>query len=243
MHYIDVQDVGFSYDDEPVLTDISFTVDPGEFVILTGENGAAKSTLIKNILGLLHPTTGHITVSSKNIAGDKMQIGYLPQTVTNFNAGFPSLVYDFVKSGRFQQNRWFKRMDDEDKQHIRRALDSVGMWEQRNSRIGALSGGQKQRVALARVFATDPDLFVFDEPTTGMDKTSRDRFYRLLQHNARDHGKAILMVTHEDIQLENYFDKQIHLVRKEDSPWRCFSMSSCNGRSLHAESSLSSHQS
>ena len=94
-----------------------------------------------------------------------------------------------------------------------------------------LSGGQKQRICLARIFATDPDLFVLDEPTAGMDKASRERFYHLLHHACAHHGKAILMVTHEEEALEQYLDKHIHLQRKEDSPWRCFSMVSCKEHS------------
>lgn len=231
MHYIEVKDFGFSWDNEPVLNDISFTVDQGEFVILTGENGAAKSTLLRNVLGLLTPKEGTAVINKQNAAGRRMQVGYVPQTIASFNAGFPSRVYEFVLSGRYQNNRWFKKMDADDHHHVKRALDSVGMWEQRDKKIGELSGGQKQRICLARVFCTDPDLFILDEPTTGMDKDSRAAFYELLRHNTRHHGKAILMVTHEDGLLADYYDKQIHLVREENSPWRCFSMTSCNGHS------------
>ena len=145
--------------------------------------------------------------------------------------GFPSTVYELVASGRYQQGRWFQRLDQEDHEHIEKALKSVGMWDERDKRIGELSGGQKQRICLARIFATDPDLFVLDEPTAGMDKTSRERFYHLLHHSCAHHGKAILMVTHEEEDLEHYVDKHIHLMRKEDSPWRCFSMVSCKEHS------------
>lgn len=231
MHYIEVKDLRFSWDGEPVLNEISFTVDQGEFVILTGENGAAKSTLLRNVLGLLSPEEGSASISKKNAAGKKLQVGYVPQAIASFNAGFPSRVYEFVLSGRYQNSHWFKRVDSEDHEHVRRALDSVGMWEQRDKKIGELSGGQKQRICLARVFCTDPDLFILDEPTTGMDKNSRAAFYELLRHSTRHHGKAILMVTHEDGLLADYYDKQIHLVREEDSPWRCFSMSSCKEHS------------
>lgn len=228
MAYINVNKLGFAYDEEPVLTDISFTVEPGEFVVLTGENGAAKTTLLKLILGLLSPTEGEAHLAKRNRQGQKLQVGYVPQTIASFNVGFPSTVEQFVASGRFQQDRWFKPLDAEDHEHIERALRSVGMWEARQKRIGDLSGGQKQRIGLARVFATDPDCFVFDEPTTGMDKTSRRSFYELLQHNTDVHGKAILLVTHDDIDLSEFYDKHIHLTRKEGTPWRCFSMTSCS---------------
>ena len=231
MSYVSVENLSFSYDNEPVLENISFTVEPGEFVILTGENGAAKSTLLKNILGLLTPKQGKATIATVNTKGETLSIGYAPQQISSFNVGFPSTVYELVASGRYQQDRWFQRLDKEDHEHIERALKSVGMWDERHKRIGELSGGQKQRICLARIFATDPDLFVLDEPTAGMDKTSRERFYQLLHHSCAHHGKAILMVTHEEEDLEQYVDKHIHLMRKEDSPWRCFSMVSCKEHS------------
>lgn len=160
-------------------------------------------------------------------------VGYAPQQISSFNIGFPSKVLEFVQSGRYQNNRWFKKLDEEDHEHVRKALESVGMWDMRDKKIGELSGGQKQRIALARIFATDPDLFVLDEPTTGMDKESREGFYRLLRHNSRVHNKAILMVTHEHEDIKEYMDRQIKLVRKENSPWRCFSMGSCKEHSKH----------
>lgn len=231
MSYISVENVGFSYDNEQVLTDISFDVNPGEFTILTGENGAAKTTLLKLILGLLPVKVGRISVAKKNVHNQQLLIGYAPQQIASFNVGFPSTVYELVQSGRYPNNRWFKRLDEHDREHIEKALKSVGMWEHRFKKIGELSGGQKQRVFLARIFATDPDLFILDEPTTGMDSTSRKQFYDLLKHACVHHGKAVLMVTHEDGALDDYVDTHIHLVREENLPWRCFSMTSCKERS------------
>lgn len=226
MHYIEVENLSFYYDEEPVLTGINYHVDAGEFVTLTGENGAAKSTLVKATLGLLKPKTGTVTIAKENIEGKKLSVGYIPQQIASFNVGFPSTVLELVQSGRFPKDRWFKRLTDRDHEHVKKALDAVGMWEMRHKKIGELSGGQKQRISLARVFATDPDLFILDEPTTGMDAKSRNNFYKLLRHSAHQHQKAILMITHDHEEIKNYADRQIHLVRKEDSPWRCFHMNS-----------------
>ncbi|SDC24364.1 zinc transport system ATP-binding protein [Pelagirhabdus alkalitolerans] len=236
MQYIRVNDLAFHYENEPVLENISFEVNPGDFVMLTGENGAAKTTLLRNILGLLKPTKGTVSLSSKNRKGKKLVVGYVPQQVASFNAGFPSTVLELVQSGRFQRGKWFKKLDKHDKEHVRRSLESVGMWDMRHKKIGELSGGQKQRISIARVFATDPNLFVLDEPTTGMDVHSREQFYQLLKHNSEAHGKGILMVTHDHEELRRYADKHIELVRKEGSPWRCFSMDSCKELSKHHSS-------
>lgn len=237
MQYIKVNDLAFHFDDEPVLENISFEVKSGDFVMLTGENGAAKTTLLRNILGLLKPSRGNVELSSKNRWGDNLVVGYVPQQVASFNAGFPSTVLELVQSGRYPRGKWFKRLDKEDKEHVRKSLESVGMWDMRHKKIGELSGGQKQRISIARVFATDPDLFVLDEPTTGMDSKSREEFYRLLKHNSKVHGKGILMVTHDHEELRQFANKHIELIRKENSPWRCFSMDSCKEPSKHHSSS------
>lgn len=228
MAMLSVENLSFFYGSEKVLNDVNFSMDLGELVILTGENGAAKSTLIKNILGLLEPATGTVKLASKNDQGQALSIGYVPQTISAFNTGFPSTVQDFVASGRFPRGRWFRPLTEEDYDHINQALISVDMHHLRHKMIGELSGGQKQRISIARVFAQDPDFFVLDEPTTGMDIDSRLSFYRLIRHACDEHNKAALMVTHADQEIEGYYDREIRLVREEGTQWRCFSLTSSN---------------
>jgi len=232
MHYLEVKDLSFYYDQEPVLSDISFDINPGEFVILTGENGAAKSTLIKTCLGLLKPNKGSVVLSKLNKDGQTLRIGYIPQQIASFNAGFPSTVIELVKSGRYVDGKWFKKLNEDDYDHVQKALESVGMWSYRNKRVGELSGGQKQRIAIARMFASDPDFFVLDEPITGMDKESRTKFYKLMHHNAHTHGKAVLMVTHNTEDVIEYADRHIRLVRDEDTTWNCFNLTCEDCRKL-----------
>lgn len=224
MRYITVENLAFQYDSDPVLEGISYHLDSGEFVTLTGENGAAKSTLIKATLGILSPKHGTVTISKTNQEGKKIRIAYLPQQIASFNAGFPSTVYEFVKSGRYSRNGWFRRLTQHDEEHIRASLESVNMWESRHKRIGSLSGGQKQRIVIARMFASDPDIFVLDEPTTGMDSGTTETFYQLMHHNAHHHKKAVLMITHDPDEVKQFADRNIHLVRNQDLPWRCFNI-------------------
>lgn len=224
MRYITVEGLSFQYENEPVLEEINYHLDSGEFVTLTGENGAAKSTLIKATLGILKPKTGQVTLSATNKDGKKLRIAYLPQQIASFNAGFPSTVQEFVRSGRYPRRGWFKRLTAHDEDHVKASLESVGMWEHRHKRIGSLSGGQKQRAVIARMFASDPDIFVLDEPTTGMDSGTTQQFYELMFHNAKNHGKSILMITHDPDEVATYADRNIHLVRNQSLPWRCFNI-------------------
>ncbi|WP_288623956.1 metal ABC transporter ATP-binding protein [uncultured Streptococcus sp.] len=224
MRYITVEDLSFQYDNEPVLEGINYHLDSGEFVTLTGENGAAKSTLVKATLGILTLKSGQVTISKTNKEGKKLRIAYLPQQIASFNAGFPSTVYEFVKSGRYPRNGWFRRLTKHDDEHVKISLESVGMWENRHKRIGSLSGGQKQRVVIARIFASDPDIFILDEPTTGMDAGTTETFYELMHHSAHKHGKSVLMITHNPDEVKHYADRNIHLVRNQKMPWRCFNV-------------------
>lgn len=224
MRYITVEDLSFQYETEPVLAGVTYHLDSGEFVTLTGENGAAKSTLLKATLGILKPKNGRVTLSKNNKDGKKLRLAYLPQQIASFNAGFPSTVYEFVKSGRYSRNGWFRHLTKHDEEHIRASLESVGMWENRKKRIGSLSGGQKQRAVIARMFASDPDVFVLDEPTTGMDAGTTQTFYDLMNHSAHKHGKSVLMITHDPEEVREFADRNIRLVRNQDLPWRCFNI-------------------
>ncbi|HFI0102275.1 TPA: metal ABC transporter ATP-binding protein [Streptococcus suis] len=233
MRYITVEDLSFYYDKEPVLEHIHYYLDSGEFVTLTGENGAAKTTLIKATLGILKPKQGRVSIVEKSIKGKKLRMAYLPQQIASFNAGFPSTVYEFVKSGRYPRQGWFRRLTAHDEEHVRISLESVGMWEHRDKRLGALSGGQKQRAVIARMFASDPDIFILDEPTTGMDAGTKDAFYQLMHHSAKKHGKSVLMITHDPDELNKYADRNIHLVRDQQSPWRCFNVHEADEEVAH----------
>lgn len=221
MQYISIENLSFLYDKDPVLEDVNFNINNGEFVTLTGENGAAKSTLVKIILGILKKKTGKVFISDKNIAGNDFNISYLPQHAVHFNSGFPSTVYEFVKSGLFRKKSWFKKFTKEDRELIKQALESMNIWDLRNEKIGNLSGGQKQRVIIARMFIYNSDLLILDEPTTGMDEKTRNNFYELLHNMVKNKGVSILMITHDNDVVDKYADKNIHLCKSENNSWCC----------------------
>ncbi|WP_088013944.1 metal ABC transporter ATP-binding protein [Gottfriedia acidiceleris] len=228
MSLIHLKNVKFGYHHTSVIDNVSFEVNKGEFIGITGQNGASKSTLLKLMLGLLKPWSGEVQIN-KNASNQPIKIGYVPQQIASFNVGFPSTVIELVKSGRFNQKKWFEKMNKTDHDVIKNALVMVGMWDYRYYKIGSLSGGQKQKICIARVLASEPNLLVLDEPTTGMDKESRESFYQFLNHQVRKHNRTVVMVTHEKGEVEQYLDKIIHLEKGEHGEWRCLTLNSCNG--------------
>ena len=213
MNYLQVKDVSYQYDKEPVLEHVSFRVDSGDFVALTGENGTAKTTLMKLIIGILTPRSGSIVRADQNEAGNPLKLSYLPQQAASFNSGFPSTVYEFVRSGLYRKGSWLKPFTSEDRTRVLENLRSVGMWDLRAQKIGTLSGGQRQRMIIARMLCSDSDLYLLDEPTTGMDSLTRQRFYHLLAEKVQKEHCGILMITHEYDAVSEYANKSLHLSR------------------------------
>lgn len=223
-----MRNVVFGYGYEPVIENISLDIQAGQFIGITGPNGAAKTTLLKLMLGLLRPWSGSVTLNQELAGAGKLVIGYVPQQVAAFNAGFPSKVIELVRSGCYPQMGLFGRFTREQEQIVERSLKQVDMWEFRNRKIGELSGGQKQRICIARALAQEPHVLVLDEPATGMDLASRTGFYKLMRHYVSRHGRTVIMVTHGLEETSPYLDTVISLERKENEGWKCLVTNSCS---------------
>lgn len=225
-----MENVVFGYGDKPVIDGVSLDIDVGEFVGITGPNGAAKTTLLKLLLGLLKPWSGSVSINEEVLVEGRLNVGYVPQQVAAFNSGFPSRVLELVKSGCYPRLGLFRRFGPEEKQLVERCLKQVGMWEYRHRKIGELSGGQKQRICIARALAGQPGVLVLDEPTTGMDRQSRQGFYQLMRHMADQHGLTVIMVTHGPEETETYLDRLVSLEQQESEDWQCLTTRSCSVR-------------
>ncbi|MNC45735.1 High-affinity zinc uptake system ATP-binding protein ZnuC [compost metagenome] len=180
------------------------------------------------MLGLLRPWSGTVTLNKELAAEGRLEIGYVPQQVASFNAGFPSKVIELVRSGCYGRLGLFRRFSQEQEALVERCLRQVDMWEYRNRRIGELSGGQKQRICIARALAQQPQVLVLDEPATGMDLESRTGFYGLMRHYVNAHGRTVIMVTHGLEETSPYLDSIISLERKEQEGWICLVTNSCS---------------
>lgn len=193
-----MKNVSFSYEDKPILKDINLDIMPGVFMGLVGPNGGGKTTLIRILLGLIHPEHGSIELFGEQINKfkDWNRIGYVSQKSNAFNRGFPATVYEVVAMGLTAKIGYLRFLKRKHKILIKKALEQVDMLDYIHQNIGDLSGGQQQRVFIARALVADPLLLILDEPTVGVDASNVKRFYDLL-HKLNQDGITLLLITHD----------------------------------------------
>ena len=190
--------VSFAYGSDPVLDDVGLTVARGEFAALTGPNGSGKSTLLRILLGLLPAQRGTVAVFGEppDARHDRWRVGYVPQRL-RIAPDLPATVREIVTAGRLARQGWWRRARKADRDAVDHALESVALTEVRGRRLAELSGGQQQRVLIAKALAAEPELLVLDEPVAGVDVDAQTRFRDSLVHLVREHGAAVLLVSHE----------------------------------------------
>jgi zinc transport system ATP-binding protein len=198
MPVLEARDVSFAYGPHPVLSGISLRVEPGEFVALVGPNGSGKSTLLRLLLGLAEPNAGEVRIFDVPPAElrPRWRLGYVPQRPA-LAGDLPATVEEVVAAGRLARRGWWRRFTDEDRAQITHSLASVALDDLRHRRVRELSGGQQQRAFIAKAFAGQPELLVLDEPVAGVDADSQRLFRDALVHLRREHGAAVLLVSHE----------------------------------------------
>jgi putative ABC transport system ATP-binding protein len=186
-------------EDIRVLSDLDLTIAEGEFLALMGPSGSGKSTLLNLLAGLDRPTSGTIEVAGERVDNlgraalahwRARHVGFvfqfynlLPVLSAERNIELPLLLTNLSKSDR--------------KRHVATALEIVGLTHRAKHTPRTLSGGEQQRVGIARAIVTDPTLILADEPTGDLDRKTGDGILDLLQSLNRQHGKTIIMVTHD----------------------------------------------
>ena len=195
----DVKNLTFTVRGQTILQNISFQIFHGEYIAIIGPNGGGKTTLIRMLLGLEKPTSGEIRIFGKKLKNFKEwhKIGYVPQRAAHVDANFPATVEDIVKMGRIAKRKLFSVMSQEDKAMVEDAMLKMDILDLREKMVGTLSGGQRQRVMIARALASSPEILILDEPNTGVDVKSQQRFYKLLSKLNKEDGITILFITHD----------------------------------------------
>lgn len=190
-----LEDVSAGYGGRPALEHANLDVEAGTLLAVVGPNGAGKSTLLKVMAGLLPAWSGRVEVLGEPPGKAAHRIAYVPQAEL-VDWQFPVTVEDVVTMGRYPKLGWVRRPGAEDRRAVADALELVGMADHRLTQIGSLSGGQRRRVFLARALAAEPDLFLLDEPVTGVDATTQEDLMDILEGQARQ-GKTVVATTHD----------------------------------------------
>jgi zinc transport system ATP-binding protein len=185
---ISLEGVSFSYETEPVLSDVTLTLRRGSFSCIVGPNGGGKTTLFRLVLGLLKPDKGLVRVLGLPPVQARVQVGYVPQDFA-YDKRFPMLVSDVVRMGCLHTPG-----DRTDAERIEEALTTVGLQHRARDWFGSLSGGQRQRVLIARALATNPGVLLLDEPTANVDAAAQEDILQLLE--ALRGRQTVMLVTH-----------------------------------------------
>ena len=205
MSLLSFENVSIGYDNNPIIENLNFEVEQGDYLTILGENGAGKSTLLKTMLGLIRPISGKI-VFDKEVK--RTDIGYLPQQ-TVVQKDFPASTWEIVISGCLAKNGLRPFYTKDDKALAEANIQRLGLEPLKKRCYRELSGGQQQRVLLARALCASDKLLVLDEPVTGLDPKVTIQLYELIDSLNKD-GITIVMISH-DLQALKHANKVLHL--------------------------------
>lgn len=203
--------VTFAYENQTVVSDLSFHVENGDYLCIIGENGTGKSTLMKGILGLKKPVSGSISFG-EDIC--QTQIGYVPQQ-TLTQRDFPASVWEVVLSGCLNSRGFLPGFGAKEKKLAAQKLELLGITNLKNKSFQDLSGGQRQRVLLARSLCAAKKLILLDEPTTGLDPVATEEFYQLLLSLNKEHDITVIMISHAIKEALEHADHILYLSHND----------------------------
>lgn len=193
----EVKNISFSYNDEQIFSDISFSIGRGEVLCILGPNGTGKTTLIKCLNGLHDIDSGDILINGINIKKLSFReiskhIGYIPQSHV---PSFPFKVFDVVLMGRAPYLNLTDSPKGEDVKIAQEALKTLGIEYLKDKEYTNLSGGERQLVFLARVLCQKPDMLILDEPTSHLDFGNQIKLLEIIDNLAKS-GLSIIMSSH-----------------------------------------------
>jgi len=208
MPQIICENASLGYDGKPIVTDLSFTVNAGDYLCIVGENGSGKSTLMKTILNLTAPLAGAIRMEGLR----PTEIGYLPQQ-TQVQRDFPASVQEIVRSGFQGQCGLRPFYTREEKAMAARNLERLGLGGFERRCYRELSGGQQQRVLLARALCATRKCLLLDEPVSGLDPKAAAQMYEIIRQLHQE-GITIIMISHDLESALNHATHVLHIGKE-----------------------------
>jgi zinc/manganese transport system ATP-binding protein len=209
---LQVENVGMSFSGRPILNDVSFEIRRGEFTGLIGSNGVGKTTLLRIILGLQRPSSGHVLVDGGPLSHRSRSIGYVPQKVV-LDPDVPIRARDLVALGLDGQRYGFGRRSRQQHELVEQLLRDVDAEPFADQRVGSLSGGEQQRILIAHALISRPKLLLLDEPLANLDPRSVQEVVALLHRVTTDYEVAILLSAHEMNALLPVMDRIVYVTK------------------------------
>ena len=208
---LEVSGLSYSYHsmdgETQALSNISFTVDTGEFIAIVGPSGCGKSTLLSIFSGLLKPDEGEILIDGIPLPDSKVNIGYMLQKDHLFE--WRSILSNAALGLEIQH-----KMDERHKNDLRELMNSYGLGNFENSRPSELSGGMRQRAALIRTLALEPDILLLDEPFSALDYQTRLSVCDDISTIIRGRHKTAILITHDRSEAVSVADRIIILSKR-----------------------------
>ncbi|MBN1419945.1 MAG: metal ABC transporter ATP-binding protein [Planctomycetes bacterium] len=199
-----IRNVDVGYGRKRILRDVSLDVREGVALGILGPNGSGKTTLLRAILGIIAPERGTIAWSGNGRR--RARIGYVPQK-ERLDPSYPVTIAEVVRMGTYGDRPWSPWLRRAQLARVRAALERVRLADRASMLFAECSGGQRQRVLIARALASEPDVFILDEPTTGIDPASQREVVELLREIRRERTITMLIVTQHFGHLEALFEE------------------------------------
>ena len=216
MSIIHCDNISVSYEGKTIVSDVSFSINAGDYLCIVGENGSGKTTLMKTLLGLKKPDKGQVLFGDGCSVGSASckrihKIGYLPQK-SNLQKDFPASVMEIVLSGTLNETGFNPFYLKKQKKKAISAMESLGIYDIRKESFMELSGGQQQRVLLARALCATEDILFLDEPVAGLDPKVTLDMYEMIR-TLNEIGITIVMISHDIEAALEYSNHILHLNR------------------------------
>lgn len=199
-----VNDLTVAYGDQEIISDLSFQLNEGDFLIIVGENGVGKTTLINTLLGKLKPRSGDINVA------DHLRVGYVPQ-FRNIDIDYPLSVRNFVSLNLLHD--WRPWLTHKEQSRVNRVLKQADLEQIADRPLGLASGGEKQRAYLAQALLNRPKLLILDESTASLDNEMKFELLDLVSR-FQQNGLTVMFITHDMALAKRYGTR--YLMMKHD---------------------------
>jgi len=215
MHLLETRELSFRYDREWVVSDVTFTLEPGEFLGLLGPNGSGKSSLLKVLNGILRPQQGQVSFENRELSSwSRRRLAQrMAMVVQEIQLDFPFTVLELVLMGRYPHLGPLEFESDRDLAIARECMERVEIYHLGNRLVTRLSGGERQRALVARALCQQPRCLLMDEPTAFLDLRHQLDLFTLTRALTARHGVGALVISH-DINLAAQFCDRLLVMDK-----------------------------